>query len=45
MLAIDEEFAISIKAVDEKNFEWEFEFDFLPQSMDSPYEIWLRAND
>ena len=45
MLTIDEEFAISIKAVDEKNFEWEFEFDFLPQSMDSPYEIWLRAND
>jgi hypothetical protein len=45
MLTIDEEFAISIKAVDEKNFEWQFEFAFLPQSMDSPYEIWQRAND
>lgn len=45
MLTIDEEIAISIKAVDEKNFEWQFEFDFLPQSMDSPYEIWQRAND
>ena len=30
MLTIDEEIAISIKAVDEKNFEWQFEFDFLP---------------
>jgi hypothetical protein len=45
MLTIDEEFAISIKAVDDKNFEWQFEFEFLPQSMDSPYEIWLQAND
>ena len=45
MLTINEDIAIYIKAVDEKNFEWQFEFEFLPQSMDSPYEIWLRAND
>lgn len=45
MLTIDEYFAISIKAVDEKNFEWQFEFEFLPEFMGSPYEIWLRAND
>jgi hypothetical protein len=45
MLTIDEEFAICVKAVDEKGFEWQFEFEFLPKFMGSPYEIWLRAND
>jgi hypothetical protein len=45
MLTINEELAISVKAIDEKNFEWQFEFEFLPKFMGSPYEIWLRAND
>ena len=44
MLKIDTRFVISVEAVDDKNFKSSAQFRYMPEMMESPYEIWQLAN-
>lgn len=44
MVKINERFVIFAQAVDKKGFELDVKFCFVPETMESPIEIWQVAN-
>ena len=44
MFKIDSKFVISVEAIDDKNFKSSAEFRFMPEIMDTPFEIWQLAH-